>query len=229
MPTWNTAFEASPAGGDTPTQGDDRIRDLKEATRERMEKEHFFNLASGLPAEDGRHLSGAAIGYRQAAAPTLRPDGVTALDSDDAGRIWFDSDAGEFPSVYDGAAFVGFIKVYLRWSVQGTLAVQTNVLPQIIVPRAGTINKVTARADTAPTGASLLVDIFKNGSASIFDTSGDRITIAVATNEDSSDVIDAVDGVLAAEDHLEINIDQVGSTIAGSDLTITIEYSPTGT
>lgn len=90
--TWNTAFEGTPAGSAAPAEGDDRIRELKSATRERIEKEHVMDTGSGLYSEDGWHREGSAIAYYESSAPTNRPDGATALDTDDAGRLWVDSD-----------------------------------------------------------------------------------------------------------------------------------------
>ena len=225
--TWNTAFEATPAGGDTPTQGDDRIRETKEAVRERLIREHIMDLSSGLPAEDGEHRQGSAKTYSQSAAPTLQPDATTTLTTDDEGRLWIDTDV-DLMQYWDGTAWVGLQRVYMTWSVEGTLAVDTTISPDLVTPQAGTITKVTAHVQTAPTGATLIVDINKNGTSTIFDTAGDRIMIAAGTTEDSSTVFDATDGVLAAEDYLTFDVDQVGSTVAGADLSVVIEIALAG-
>jgi len=44
----------------------------------------------------GVDLTGAGVGraYYQAAAPTTKPDGSTALSADDNGSLWVDSDDG---------------------------------------------------------------------------------------------------------------------------------------
>lgn len=86
--TWNSNFEDNPSGDDSPSYGDDEIRLLKSAFRERFEKGHMMNLASGTVASDGWHKSGSAKLYYQASAPTTRPDGTTALTADDNGRRW---------------------------------------------------------------------------------------------------------------------------------------------
>lgn len=98
---WNTPYENSPAGGNSPSFGDDQFRDLKSAVRERFEKEHTMNLASGTVAGDGQHKSGSAKVYYQASEPTVRPDGVTALTADDNGRRWVrTSDKREYVYVH---------------------------------------------------------------------------------------------------------------------------------
>jgi hypothetical protein len=94
MSVWNTAFEASPAGADSPASGDDKIRELKSAVRERLAKEHKMDLSTGTASADGWHIQGSAISYYQASAPTTRPDGVTALDANDYGRLWVSSSTG---------------------------------------------------------------------------------------------------------------------------------------
>lgn len=94
MSTWNAAFEATPAGSDSPAQGDDRIRELKADVRLRLAKEHTTYVsgsASGTEAEDGWHRAGSAMIYVAASAPTTRPDGSTALTAADDGRLWYDT------------------------------------------------------------------------------------------------------------------------------------------
>jgi hypothetical protein len=102
---WNWAFEALPDHGETPSYGDDRIREVKEGIRERFNKEHYMDPASGSVANHGYHRMGSAVCYYQAAAPTVRPDGVTALNAQDAGRRWIrTTDNAEF--IYTGATWV---------------------------------------------------------------------------------------------------------------------------
>jgi hypothetical protein len=91
MPVWNSTFEANPKGTDTPAEGDDRIRELKAATRERIEHEHTMNLGSGVVGEDGWHRAGSAKVYVGANAPTHRPNGSAVLDAQDDGRLWLSS------------------------------------------------------------------------------------------------------------------------------------------
>ena len=82
-----------------------------------------------------------------------------------------------------------------------------------------------AMVGTAPTDASLIVDIHLNGTT-IFTTQGNRPTIA-STAFDSGLAVPDV-RVAAAGDYFTVDVDQVGSTIAGSDLTVFIRYVPTG-
>jgi hypothetical protein len=84
-----------------------------------------------------------------------------------------------------------------------------------------TITNVIVSVGTAPTGASLIVDVNKNGTT-IFTTQANRPTIAAAGNADTSSV-PAVTS-LTSSDYLTVDIDQVGSTVKGSDLTVQIIF-----
>jgi len=61
---------------------------------------------------------------------------------------------------------------------------------------------------------------------SIFDGAGNRLTIAAAAKTDDKTKADSElssYAVLSAGDYLSVNVDQIGSTVAGSDLTIVLE------
>lgn len=84
-----------------------------------------------------------------------------------------------------------------------------------------TILSVRASAGTAPTGASIIVDVNKNGTT-IFTTQANRPTIAASANT-SGKVTNMDVTTVAAGDYITVDIDQVGSTVAGSDLVIQVE------
>lgn len=102
---YNTAFEAVPAGADSPSLGDDKIREFKQAFRERFEKEHKMDLSSGTLSADGWHKQGSALTYYAASAPTLRPDGITSLNALDYGRLWYNTSSG-LTSTYTASGWV---------------------------------------------------------------------------------------------------------------------------
>jgi hypothetical protein len=90
MATWNAAFNASPAGGDNPSQGDDKIREFKVTMYDRWVKEHYLDLSEGgAQPRQGLHRAGSAVAFYQVSAPTQR-NGV-ALGSTDSGIIWINS------------------------------------------------------------------------------------------------------------------------------------------
>jgi hypothetical protein len=105
--------------------------------------------------------------------------------------------------------------------VPGVLATQTGV-SRLLMPYAGTIVGAVAAVNTAPTGATLICDVKKNGTT-IYTTSANRPTIAISANATTTMPTPDVT-TFAALDYLTVDIDQVGSTIAGSDLTVSILY-----
>ncbi len=83
----------------------------------------------------------------------------------------------------------------------------------------GTIVAVRAWVDTAPTGATFIVDVNKNN-VSLFTTQGNRPTVAISGQVSTLVLPDIT--ALAVGDRLSIDVDQVGSTIAGSNLSVTV-------
>lgn len=105
------------------------------------------------------------------------------------------------------------------FAVVGACSTGTNKAPSIIAPCDLTIVKVKLYARTAPVGAALIVDVNKDGTT-IFTTQGNRPSIADGANTGDSGTPDVT--ALAEGDRLDVDIDQVGSTTAGSDLTIEV-------
>jgi hypothetical protein len=117
------------------------------------------------------------------------------------------------------AADTSTIKTTLSFAVVGTLTTGTDKAPTIVAPCTLTIVKVKAVVKTAPTGAALIVDVNKNGTT-IFTTQENRPQIAAgATSGDSGtpDVTSLVEG-----DKLTVDIDAIGSSVAGADLTVEV-------
>ncbi len=79
----------------------EEIRDVKIQTAFRIDKEH---KACATSEEGGEHLEGSAKAFYESTEPTTRPGGA-ALDSDDAGRLWVDSDDDSL-WFYSGSDFV---------------------------------------------------------------------------------------------------------------------------
>lgn len=103
MSTWNAAYMLLPLGSASPTGGDDAIRDVKSEVSQRMNQEHVWLNTASTGATV--HRAGSGMAYLQAAEPTLRPDGVTALDSSDNGRLWIDSNDDNALYVWNATEF----------------------------------------------------------------------------------------------------------------------------
>ena len=109
------------------------------------------------------------------------------------------------------------------FSVEGSLEIEDN--PLRIYNIAGvtrTIDKVFLAVGTAPTGSGIIVDIHKDGTT-IFTDQDNRPTILDTEYTGFTTTIDEpswVDG-----SYLTMHIDQIGTTISGSDLTVHIRYT----
>jgi len=108
------------------------------------------------------------------------------------------------------------------FTIAGTVSTSTNKAPSIIMPYAATIVKAYAYARTAPTGAALIFDINKNGTT-IWTTQNNRLQIAAGANTGTQTSFDVTS--LAESDRLDIDVDQVGSTVAGADVTVELKVS----
>ena len=217
--TVNQAFLDKPQGSDKLKDGDDAIVEEKLAWYERTVLEHV-GLIGDTQSRHGEHRKGSAMCYYQSAAPTTKPDGSTSLDVNDTGRLWMDTDTDTlymYKGTVDGwkRLITSTVEVHLS----GNLFVDTDIIPAILIPIGFVVTKVLSKLGTAPTGANdVRFDVNKNGSDSIFTTGyvelGD-------TTVDTETTLTA-HATLAAGDYLTIDIDQVGSTIGGADLTITL-------
>lgn len=81
---------------------------------------------------------------------------------------------------------------------------------------------VRASVGTAPVGSGVIVDVNRNG-VTAYTTQANRPTIPAAafvSPETAPNVI-----ALVAGDYLTVDIDQIGSGTAGSDLLVVIRYS----
>ena len=154
--------------------------------------------------------------------------------------------AGSYPSWGSGAAIIGFspgsppsapsvqdaiqylynmmaggITNYYTWhtftfTAEGLLTTGAMNL-RFYSPGAMTIAEVFIAVNTAPTGDSIIVDVNKNGTT-IFTDQGKRPEIPDGDNTDTSDTPDVTS--LAKNDYITSDIDQVGSTTSGLDLTV---------
>lgn len=86
-----------------------------------------------------------------------------------------------------------------------------------VLGRTMTITKVFAAVDTAPTGATLIVDIHKNGTT-IFTTQSNRPTIGTSDNSGVTTTIEVP--AWADGEYLTMDRDQIGSTVAGANLSV---------
>jgi hypothetical protein len=83
-----------------------------------------------------------------------------------------------------------------------------------------TFGTIRASVGVAPTGASVIVDVLKGG-FTIFTTTGHRPTITAGTNTATNSAGPDVTTIASGE-YLTVSIVQIGSTVAGADLTVSV-------
>lgn len=116
--------------------------------------------------------------------------------------------------------------VNLQWLFLGTLITQTSKDVKIL-PDDVTWNRIDLIAGTAPTGATIIVDIERSTDGggtwvTIFTGGTNRPVIAISAKTGNSTTIDVPSAV--GNNHLfRAKISQVGSTIAGADLSIILK------
>ena len=113
----------------------------------------------------------------------------------------------------------GTVSATLAYAVSGDLAALTDVAFPLRPSAAFTIDEVYIEVKTAPTGASIIVDVHKNGTT-IFTTQSARPEIAISGFTDTSGTPDVTS--FAKDDAVTIDVDQIGSTIAGADLVVMV-------
>jgi len=139
---------------------------------------------------------------------------IFAKDKAGIPTLYVINDAG---TIYELASS----KPTFTWSVVGTLTTGTSVSPIIGVPRTLTAIKAYLYVKTAPTGADVIVDINKNGTSIWATTPADRPKILAGATSGNTTSFDTT--ALAEGDILIPDIDQIGSTIAGTDITIQLK------
>lgn len=183
-------------------------------------------LPAGSNGEVLMAASGESEGLKYAVCPTLdlvttAGDILQATGADALARLGIGA-AREILAVNSGATALEYIKrkrTYV-WFIPGTIAAGTEQGPTYRIDEACTVLDVRLHVKTAPTDAALIVDI-NDGGSTIFSTKPE--IDASGTVEDDNHVIS--DTALADGTELTADVDQVGSTVAGEDLTIEIEVS----
>lgn len=130
--------------------------------------------------------------------------------------------AGTDPTTNDQLARKSYVdrayKVPVPFSRSGALTVAAGV-NRFYLDRAYTLTSVRVGVGTAPTGATLIVDVNKNGTT-VYGTQANRPTVAIGANAATGGAASV--NSFAAGDYITVDVDQIGSTVAGSDLTVVV-------
>lgn len=154
------------------------------------------------------------VGGTGGGAPSAGTWAVGDVSVDVTGAVYICTTAGT-PGTWRR---IGAETIVRDFSKGGVLTTGTGTL-RIYAPWAGTIDEVRASVGTAPTGASLIVDVHKNGTT-IYGTQSNRPTIAASGFTATGGTASGAD--FSAGDYFTVDRDQVGSTVAGSDLTVSL-------
>jgi len=103
-------------------------------------------------------------------------------------------------------------------TITGTLTTGTSLTPILIVPQDLLILKAYAAVKTAPVGANIVVDINVNGTSIWNTTPANRLSIVAGSDTGNQTLFDTTQ--LSDGDLLTFDLDTVGSSTAGADITI---------
>lgn len=140
---------------------------------------------------------------------------VTITSASDWEVLTYNSTSWEWENQ---AASWGWGTITTLDSIEYNGTVQTGVLSGYRAPQGGTISEFKATAETAPTWADMLIDLIKNGTVIA------TATITAGTNQ-ATDVTTFSDSTLVEDDLIEYDVTQVGSSVAGADLTLSLKLS----
>lgn len=147
--------------------------------------------------------------------PSTPASGFRLLYAKSAG--WYDLDSAGTERLLTHA-----IEAY-GFSIAGALTVRTGT-HRLYLEGNYTFETCRASVGTQPTGAAIIVDVNKNGTT-IYSTQSARPQIAVSTNSATGN--SPAITTFASGDYITVDIDQIGSTVAGSDLTVMIRVRKT--
>lgn len=108
--------------------------------------------------------------------------------------------------------------LYVPFGRTGNLAIFTG--PRVYFPDNVDFKSASFAVTTAPTGASALFDITRNGSTSVLVSNP---TIVASGFVAASVASSGTTTLTAQTDYLQVKCLQIGSTIAGADLTVVLK------
>lgn len=188
-----------------------------------------ISVGSGLTLSGGTlTASGGSVTIGTSAADVLSIDGVGEITADDAAAdkiVFWDDSAGKltYLALGDGVAIDGTTIYAQDWFVIAVSDETTNLTTgtnkvYFRMPYAATLLAVKATVNTAPTGSTLICDINEDGTSVL----GTKLSIDASekTSDTAASTATITDSALANDAEITIDIDQVGSTVAGLGLKV---------
>jgi hypothetical protein len=172
-------------------------------------------------------LSGSPVSIDTTAADILSAS-AGVISADDAGSdklVFWDDSASKLThlTLGDGLAISGTTVYAEDWFVIAASDETTNLSVGTAkvyfrMPYAATLLAVRAAVNTAPTGATLIVDINEGGTSVL----GTKLSIDISekTSTTAASAATITDAALADDAEITVDIDQVGSTVTGKGLKV---------
>ena len=113
---------------------------------------------------------------------------------------------------------------HVIWYIAGDQEASTTITKgaRVYIDVAGTITRVRLHARTAPTDASLIVDLHLNGTT-IWSTQGNRATLTTGNTDSSTTTFNTT--AIASGQYLDMFVDAIGTTLPGTDLTVELTFT----
>lgn len=210
--TWD---ETTPTDSNTAIQIDDYMREIIKGVRSRMAHEHEFPTSQAATAEGGRHKMVSL--QRQTAAPT------SVLSGTQVGVVYLKTvgTTGDSLMFLNAATQeVNLSRKLYFWYLDGASVTGTNVSATLYIVSDGKIVAGRMYAGTSPSGSPLQIDVNYNGS-SVWTATSSQIILAAGST--STSVTGFVTTNITAGGTFVIDIDTVGSTTPGGNVTVQIE------
>lgn len=145
--TWDASFEASPSGTDDVADGDNRIRELKRALRERKEKSHYIRDTNNIYGaaltddEEGRNIPGNTPAVFIGTLAAI--NALTGLEAINGGELAFDTDS-DILRVHNGSDWTTRT---ISSDVTGGPIISAAELFGNVVQSGWSVNPITNQAD----------------------------------------------------------------------------------
>lgn len=208
--TWD---EANPTDATTAISIDDYMRHIQKGVRSRMAFEHEWPASQSATAEAGKHKYVTL--QMQSAAVSLSGTQVGALYLTSSGSSSY------IMAINTATQKINLSKKTYFWYMDG--AAETGANPSATLELISDGRLAAAKAyctTTASGGAGIQIDVNYNG-ASIWTATGSQIILAPGST--STSVTTFVTTNVTAGGVLKIDVDKVGTGIAGGNVTVMLE------
>ena len=180
---------------------------------------NFATLAAKIVLlEDGTNFTSVESAYTQV-FPTSQPVNHNDLSLIQGGAA---DDYYHLTQVQHAIASSPEVTGQFIFTVTGELVAENNATLELFAAASLTLTEVFISVKTAPTDANIIVDVNKNGTT-IFTDQGKRPEIVATATSDTSDAPDVT--AIVKNDKLTIDIDQIGSTLPGENLTVHVRFT----